>query len=393
VKGSDARALISALAIAAVWTVGCSREEETPAIDPAVATTPSSEQALDPAITTSVQARYYIDDLVRGRDLAVSTQNGMVTLRGTVQSEEAKQRAVTLARGVQGVKEVRDELRVQTAEQPATSATGPAASPKDAAGTSGRADADVDATATPAWITTKIQAQYFVSPEVKPWNIDVTTANDGVVTLEGEVETAQDREEAVRIARTTEGVKRVENRLRVKGEQPDQPGAETSVDRPDIWLTAKVQSKYFLDELVKLRAIDVTTENGVVTLAGTVGSDAEKRRAVALARSTEGVKTVNDRLQVDTALHGQAQGDAGRPGVPAVDGLKRPDSWITMKVQSQYFIDPEIKGHRIDVDTDNGVVVLKGTVASDALKQQAERIARDTEGVARVVNQLTVKSQ
>jgi hyperosmotically inducible protein len=63
-----------------------------------------------------------------------------------------------------------------------------------------------------------------------------------------------------------------------------------------------------------------------------------------------------------------------------------------MKVQSQYFLDPEIKGHQIDVDTNNGVVMLKGTVASDALKQQAERIARDTEGVARVVNQLTVKN-
>ena len=390
-KGSDARALISAVAIAAVWTVGCSREEATPPVDPGVATAQPSGQPTDPAITTSVQARYYTDDLVRGRNVAVSTDNGLVTLRGTVQSQNAKQRAVTLARDVRGVRDVRDELRVQTADQPATSATGSAASPGDAAGTSGRTETDT--ASTPAWITTKIQAQYFVSPQIKPWNIDVTTANNGVVTLEGEVETTQDREEAVRMARTTEGVKSVENRLRIKGEPPREPAAGAMVERPDVWLTAKVQSKYFLDELVKLRAIDVTTENGTVTLTGTVGTEAEKRRAVALARSTEGVQNVNDRLQIDTALQTQPQGDGVRTGVAPVDGLRRPDPWITMKVQSQYFLDPEIKGHQIDVDTNNGVVMLKGTVASDALKQQAERIARDTEGVARVVNQLTVKSQ
>jgi hyperosmotically inducible periplasmic protein len=390
VKGSDARALIPAVAIAAAWTVGCSREEATPPVDPGVATAQPSGQPTDPAITTSVQARYYTDDLVRGRNVAVSTDNGLVTLRGTVPSEDAKQRAVTLAREVRGVRDVRDELRVQSADQPAASGTGSAASPGDAAGTSGRTE--TDSASTPAWITTKIQAQYFVSPEIKPWNIDVTTANNGVVTLEGEVETTQDREEALRIARTTEGVNSVESRLRIKGEPPREPAAGAIVERPDVWLTAKVQSKYFLDELVKLRAIDATTENGIVTLTGTVGSEAEKRRAVALARSTEGVQNVNDRLQIDTVLHSQPQGDGVRTGVAPVAGLKRPDPWITMKVQSQYFLDPEIKGHQIDVDTNHGIVMLKGTVASDALKQQAERIARDTEGVARVVNQLTVKN-
>jgi len=63
-------------------------------------------------------------------------------------------------------------------------------------------------------------------------------------------------------------------------------------------LTAKIKSKMALDDLVKASAIDVDTENGVVTLTGTVASEAERERAIQLARETEGVRSVEDRLKV-----------------------------------------------------------------------------------------------
>jgi hyperosmotically inducible protein len=53
-----------------------------------------------------------------------------------------------------------------------------------------------------------------------------------------------------------------------------------------------------LDDLVKASAIDVDTSNGVVTLSGTVATEAERQRAVHLARETEGVRSVQDRLRV-----------------------------------------------------------------------------------------------
>jgi osmotically-inducible protein OsmY len=64
-----------------------------------------------------------------------------------------------------------------------------------------------------------------------------------------------------------------------------------------------------------------------------------------------------------------------------------------MKIQSKFFLDPQIKSHDIDVDTTSGMVLLRGMVPDATLKDQAERIARDTEGVSRVVNQLTVGKQ
>jgi hypothetical protein len=61
-------------------------------------------------------------------------------------------------------------------------------------------------------------------------------------------------------------------------------------------LTAKIKAKMVLDDLVKARNINVTTEGTTVTLTGAVGSPRERDRAVALARETEGVTRVIDNL-------------------------------------------------------------------------------------------------
>jgi hypothetical protein len=63
-------------------------------------------------------------------------------------------------------------------------------------------------------------------------------------------------------------------------------------------LTAKIKSKMALDDLVKARNINVDTNGSTVTLTGVVGSEAERQRAVQLAKETAGVTSVIDQLQV-----------------------------------------------------------------------------------------------
>jgi osmotically-inducible protein OsmY len=63
-------------------------------------------------------------------------------------------------------------------------------------------------------------------------------------------------------------------------------------------ITAKIKAKMALDEMVKARAIDVTTDDSTVVLSGSVASAAERGRAVALARETSGVTEVVDRLVI-----------------------------------------------------------------------------------------------
>ena len=66
----------------------------------------------------------------------------------------------------------------------------------------------------------------------------------------------------------------------------------------DAALTAKIKSKMALDDSVKAADIDVDTSGGVVTLTGKVSSDAARQRAMQLARETDGVTSVVDRLAV-----------------------------------------------------------------------------------------------
>jgi hyperosmotically inducible protein len=82
------------------------------------------------------------------------------------------------------------------------------------------------------------------------------------------------------------------------GEQAARAVATAGAAVDEGRLTAKIKAKMVLDDLVKARTIDVTTTGSTVTLSGTVHSRAEQERAVALAKETEGVKQVTDRLVV-----------------------------------------------------------------------------------------------
>jgi hyperosmotically inducible periplasmic protein len=66
------------------------------------------------------------------------------------------------------------------------------------------------------------------------------------------------------------------------------------------------------------------------------------------------------------------------------------DSWLTAKTKIALFADGRVKGRQIDVETTNGVVMLRGIVDSDTAKQAAEEIAKGRDGVKSVKNDLEV---
>jgi hypothetical protein len=66
-----------------------------------------------------------------------------------------------------------------------------------------------------------------------------------------------------------------------------------------VGLTAKIKSKMALDDSIDAASIDVDSDGSVVTLTGRVDSAAQKSRALQLARETDGVTSVVDRLRVD----------------------------------------------------------------------------------------------
>ena len=76
-------------------------------------------------------------------------------------------------------------------------------------------------------------------------------------------------------------------------------GTKTGVAVDDAAITTKVKSQMATDKEVSATSVSVNTDNGgVVTLTGIVKSEAEKRRAGEIARSVNGVKSVNNQLVV-----------------------------------------------------------------------------------------------
>jgi hyperosmotically inducible periplasmic protein len=172
-----------------------------------------------------------------------------------------------------------------------------------------------------------------------------------------------------------------------------------------IW--RRVQSRFYQDEDIRGDDLEVRAESGVVTLIGKVRNERVRQHAVEVARRTEGVRDVRDELKVGPeAPRDPVTAEPGRPEAPADRpetgrephetrgvGEHIEDGWITTKIQSRYFLDRDLKGRDIDVTTQNGVVTLSGTVQSEAARQQALAIARETDGVGQVVDRLTVKPQ
>jgi hyperosmotically inducible protein len=96
-----------------------------------------------------------------------------------------------------------------------------------------------------------------------------------------------------------------EDRAREKGREVGgkiAAGAERVKESIDeAALTTKIKAKMTLDDSVKGRSIDVSTNGSTVTLSGTVRSAAEHDRAVSLARETNGVTRVIDHLIVNSS--------------------------------------------------------------------------------------------
>ena len=82
------------------------------------------------------------------------------------------------------------------------------------------------------------------------------------------------------------------------GEKAAVAGEKLKDASHDAAITSKIKAKMALDDSVKARAIDVSTDGSTVTVSGTVRSRAEHDRALALARETAGVATVIDHLSL-----------------------------------------------------------------------------------------------
>ena len=184
--------------------------------------------------------------------------------------------------------------------------------------------------------------------------------------------------------------------------------AKTGTAIKDSWITLKVHSQFVPEDALKDSDIDVDTNNGVVMLNGTVASEAGRAKAIAIAKATDGVKNVMDHLRVAVAADSTAaMREAGREAgdktkdaarttadktreTAGTTGKTITDGWIKSKIAAQYVTESSLDNSDIDIDVSKGMVALKGAVRTAAAKDRATAIAKGTDGVKGVKNDLKI---
>jgi len=156
----------------------------------------------------------------------------------------------------------------------------------------------------------------------------------------------------------------------------------------DTAITAKVKAKYGAEEALKKSDVNVTTTNGVVTLEGLASDGDAKTLAESLAKTVEGVKSVDNNLKTPSSSENTAKTKEAVANTERVAA----DSWITTKVKSDILADSVSKGFEVQVKTTHGVVVLEGMLANQDAIDHVKDIAAKIKGVKSVdVTNLTVK--
>ena len=143
----------------------------------------------------------------------------------------------------------------------------------------------------------------------------------------------------------------------------------------DSVITSKIEAKLAADPETNYFGVDVDTLNGQVFLRGFVDGEASRHEAEHLARATEGVRGVDNQLRI---------GDR-------TTARNLADRWLVTKVKSKLVADPEVSAFDIDVDAIDGQVILSGVVPEAGTRQEAERIAKATDGVKSVRNEIRVR--
>ena len=240
------------------------------------------------AVTTSmddvrqesqIATSYALNPYLRANDLKVSVQKGKAILTGKVDEKVSKELASEIARGVSGITDVDNQIVVEPNYLPNF-------------GRSGFGD-QIDDASISAAIRSKLQ-----------WNKDVDSVGTtvvtkgGRVTLSGTAASKVAKDNANRLAMNTRGVNSVNNQLVIQDkpmtkEQKDmQKTDDESHNISDSWITAKVKSSFMYSSNISGGDIDVSTNDGIVTLTGKVASGSERSLAIETAQNIRGVKSV-----------------------------------------------------------------------------------------------------
>jgi hyperosmotically inducible protein len=230
----------------------------------------------------------------------------------------------------------------------------------------------VQASKTDDQIISSAQKSYVFKHNLKDDDIKIQS-KDGVVTLTGSVSEESHKTLARETVAGVSGVKKVDNRLDVKGQS-------LAAVNSDAWLITKVKTSLLFHRSVSATSTEVDAQDGVVTLQGDAASQAQKDLTTEYAKDVDGVKEVKNVMVVATPSE-QAQ----------TAGDKIDDASITGLSKMTLLYHRSTSGLNTSVTTKNGVVTLTGKAKNAAEKDLATKYVNDVNGVKSVKNQMIIE--
>ncbi|TYK66279.1 BON domain-containing protein [Colwellia echini] len=147
-----------------------------------------------------------------------------------------------------------------------------------------------------AWIDGKAESTLLFNGNLNSFDIN-TDVQNSIVILTGKVDSEVDKALAEELIASLDGVESVDNKLTVLDAKKSED-SESLMALTDSKVEAVVKTKLLFESEVNGSDIEVEVKNGVVTLMGQVSSDSVKELAVAIAKNTNDVKSVVDKLDV-----------------------------------------------------------------------------------------------
>jgi|GEM_PF-2614457 len=244
-----------------------------------------------------------------------------------------------------------------------------------------------------AWILTKVKSQFTGEDALEHSDINVDVRNH-VVILKGTVPTAAGKARAAEIARKTEGVSRVDNRLVIgmsagAAKDATENAREAEQDAKENAREAREDAKESASE----------ARHDAEESAREAKQDAKESAHDAKQDARESAENAKDKADETTREAEQDAKESARDakdagaGAVGTAGAAVTDGWITTKVKSSFVGVDALEGSNIDVDTKDHVVTLRGTVPSENAKNRAVTIAKKVDGVTSVKSELKIAAK
>ena len=375
-----------------------------------------SSSISDRALGSEIAQALLEDPVTELYDLNLEVHDGIVTISGRVQSWVEKQLTLLVIKGVKGVREVHDAVKIDPTEhrsdQAMTAEIGRSlasdvwinaesieVSVKDGIATlSGTVFTDaqksrsthlswvygitevdndeltIDAsmansmqrpgfpTLTNLEVRRAVTDSFLLDPRVDPQNVAVHS-RDGLITLSGTVKNLRAKHAAEEDALNTAGVYQVKNRLKVR----------VAYDHSDDEIAKAVQSSFSRDPFIDPDGIHVTVRDGTVYLRGKVNSRFQKSRATTVIAKLKGVVEIVNQLE------------------HPIKWLWKSDFELREDIKDRLWWSPMLSNQGIDIRVADGVATLSGTATSAKHKHDAEEAAYEA-GARSVINQVRLKS-